>query len=715
MARYTTSGIKSTIGTLNTELEKIAAAQEDFISRTGEAPNQMTDHLDLNGNKILNLPAPSDPNDAVRLQDLNIVAEAIPTTYRDIRDFGAIPNDPTFDSITALNLALASANTLETVLIEGGVYYFSNVIYAQRVLLAGSGTVCPISTYDNTLPLITIQADRSHISDITFDMLNTASYPLRIESAYNIIKDLKVKNMGATPDTSTSAAAVHLTGAGAHRNTVEGITVERCINVSAANPSIPRCITLDGGASYNSIRDIHGYNIAAGIVHGTGRGNVLDGFVFDNSLGTDAEQRNGIYSLEGCSYFTCMNGVINNSAQPIVDKGYGNLYKDILEIDSDADGVSNSSDCTFDGITKIFTKDNDPDNPSATYDPLTDSYYNTPNGGFIRTRGDNVQQNGTHYIVNNLTIKNCKIIVPNHYTSMFTFDTGTVNNLLVENNIFITENVDSVLFRNIILHASGENPRYIGNTFLVRNEQTPYTTLQSWTIRLPSNATEGKWLRNSLECTAVNGILRLVGGLSNTGIEIDDTNQLRADFGTAYIQDGFKGRFLRGFIPPNSGAWTAGDVISNSNVNVSPLPAFDFQKYAFFICSKSGDYSDPNNTPEFSLIEDVSLAAVYPQVVTPSITNPAVDGVTKNPNNGGFVPSVFAGTTGQSHASSDWEIASDQQFLNPVFTSYANPNDKYGVVYSGLPAASNLYVRLRFTSTSGIVSPWSARRQFFTS
>jgi lysophospholipase L1-like esterase len=78
MARYTTSGTKTTIGALNTELEKIAVAQEDFVSRVGETPNQMEGNLDMNSNRILNLPEPVDPTDAVRLQDItenNEVAE----------------------------------------------------------------------------------------------------------------------------------------------------------------------------------------------------------------------------------------------------------------------------------------------------------------------------------------------------------------------------------------------------------------------------------------------------------------------------------------------------------------------------------------------------------------------------------------------------------------------------------------------------------------
>ena len=689
MARYITTGTKSSFGAINTELEKIATAQEDFVSRVGETPNQMEADFDMNGNKLLNVPPPVDPTDVVRLKDISPLPSynEAKSNYIDIRDFGAVPNDSSFDSSLALGLALTAANSVETVLIEGGVYYFDNVIINERCLLGGSATICPLSTYNNTLPLFTLGGDLSQIKDLTFDMLGTASYPLKVTSSKCIIKDLVVKNISATPDTSTSAAAVHLTGASASNNTVEGITVIDCINVNASNPSIPRCITIDGGASFNSILDISGYNIAAGLVHGTGLYNTLNGFTFDNNKPTDSEQRNGIYSLSGCQYFVSMNGVINHCAQPIVDQGLGNIYKDIIEINSGSDGVSGSTDATWDNITKVFTD-------------------NSPNGGFIRTRAENV-------VVNNLTIKNCRVVVPNHYTSIFTFAVGTLNNLRVEGNVFITENVDTVNFRNIVLHTAGENPQYIGNTFVLKNPETPYTTLQSWAIQFPSNATTGKWIRNSLESEATNGVIRATGILNKTGIAVDDQNQLRADFGTPYLQSGYTGRLLRGFIPPNSGAWNRGDTISNSAIDSTPLTGYDYQKYAFFICTESGDFSDNNNIPEFSLIGDSSTAPTFAQVVRPVITSPT-EGQVINGTSTTIVASGFGGTGGQVHASTNWQVATDSSFSTLVFSSFNDTVNLLSINATGLPSPDTLYVRCLMTSTAGILSPHSATITFTT-
>ena len=72
MARYTTSGQKTSLEALNAELEKIAVSQEDLLSRVGDTPNQIECNLDMNNNRILNLPTPVNPSDIVRLQDLTL-------------------------------------------------------------------------------------------------------------------------------------------------------------------------------------------------------------------------------------------------------------------------------------------------------------------------------------------------------------------------------------------------------------------------------------------------------------------------------------------------------------------------------------------------------------------------------------------------------------------------------------------------------------------
>lgn len=55
---------------LNDNFAKIVAALENTISRDGSSPNYLSDNLDLNSKRILNLPLPVSPNEPLRLADV---------------------------------------------------------------------------------------------------------------------------------------------------------------------------------------------------------------------------------------------------------------------------------------------------------------------------------------------------------------------------------------------------------------------------------------------------------------------------------------------------------------------------------------------------------------------------------------------------------------------------------------------------------------------
>jgi len=73
MGKFTRSPITSgyrSYQKFNENLAAIEDAIQDTLSRTGSTPNQMEATLDMNSNKIINLAAPGDVNDAARLQDV---------------------------------------------------------------------------------------------------------------------------------------------------------------------------------------------------------------------------------------------------------------------------------------------------------------------------------------------------------------------------------------------------------------------------------------------------------------------------------------------------------------------------------------------------------------------------------------------------------------------------------------------------------------------
>jgi len=99
MARYVKSGTVNTVQEINSELEKIATAQDEFLTRDGEAPNEMKNTLDMNSNRVINLKAPVSGTDAARLVDV--------TGEYDITV--GIDESPVFDNIaemTSTNLTV---------------------------------------------------------------------------------------------------------------------------------------------------------------------------------------------------------------------------------------------------------------------------------------------------------------------------------------------------------------------------------------------------------------------------------------------------------------------------------------------------------------------------------------------------------------------------------------------------------------------------------
>ena len=72
MSNYTRNTLTGDLAPINAELEKVQQSIADKLDRVpsvGQA-NQLNNTLDANSNRIINLPAPSSPNDAARLVDV---------------------------------------------------------------------------------------------------------------------------------------------------------------------------------------------------------------------------------------------------------------------------------------------------------------------------------------------------------------------------------------------------------------------------------------------------------------------------------------------------------------------------------------------------------------------------------------------------------------------------------------------------------------------
>lgn len=68
------------VTTLNGIITQIETAFDNTLSRDGTSPNQMTATLDMNSNRIINLPAPQSGTDAARLADIEAVYGNVSTS-----------------------------------------------------------------------------------------------------------------------------------------------------------------------------------------------------------------------------------------------------------------------------------------------------------------------------------------------------------------------------------------------------------------------------------------------------------------------------------------------------------------------------------------------------------------------------------------------------------------------------------------------------------
>ncbi len=615
--------------------------------------------------------------------------------YIDIRDYGAIPDEPTFDNGPSILAAIEAAGNEKTVLIYGG-FYCSNFTIDSECKISGGGTIYPTNTASDSLPLIEVSASDCNISNLKFNSLNLGVYPLLVLGDSNKISNITAENLTATETTAPSASGIVLRG---NYNSVTNLTVRNYLNGTAPNGSVPRSLVFEGNPDIgtgigNTASGVYGFSVNAGVICGFSLNCSLQNFIFDNSDDEAEDIFNGIYNLN-CDGFICKDGVIISAAQPIVEKAMDSVYSNITITDSGLSGIASPCErVTFDNIT-------------FSAPALDRAGYN-----FLRTRAENEGK-----AVEGVTIKNCTIDIPLDYSSIFAFNEGAVNNLLVENNTFTTRLVsDEVKGNSFILHSSGENPRYINNNFVFVNDATPFSAQRAFNISLPKDKTRGEWVNNRLNTTAQSAFIRVVGAESPEAFITQDNNFTAANFGTPYLQNGRPARQLSGVAPPNAGVWKYGDRIQNTDVDLNPNVGFEFKKYQFFVCTRSGDYDEEleTNRPEFRLSVDLSLAEIYSQIKAPTIINP-IEGEQISSPTAAITSSPFNSTPGVVHDSTDWEASTVSDFSVLFFSSYNNQSNLTSISITDIPLSENIYIRAKYRGNNNEDSGFGRARKVLSS
>lgn len=135
------------VAAINNNNTAIETALENTLSRNGTSPNAMGASLDMNANRILNLPVAISATEPVRLSEVSALITSNITTGSDsliyAASYGLKVNDSTFDNSFALALIKAAIGTGgKKVVFPAGRIYFSStwdISSLQNVIFEGTG------------------------------------------------------------------------------------------------------------------------------------------------------------------------------------------------------------------------------------------------------------------------------------------------------------------------------------------------------------------------------------------------------------------------------------------------------------------------------------------------------------------------------------------------------------------------------------------------
>lgn len=103
----------SAINTINNNFDLVAEKLDTLLSRDGDTPNQMEASLDMNSNRITNLPEPVSVHEPARLQDIrDIVSDGVAanTLDGDVIQIGTLPADRLESGAVVAHLGYTPAN-----------------------------------------------------------------------------------------------------------------------------------------------------------------------------------------------------------------------------------------------------------------------------------------------------------------------------------------------------------------------------------------------------------------------------------------------------------------------------------------------------------------------------------------------------------------------------------------------------------------------------
>lgn len=268
----------SAVASINSNSTAIETALENTLSRDGTSPNQMGSNLDMNSNRIINLPAPINNDEPLRLGDyLNSVSGVSLVGYARTADlitvnisgqYGVI-GDGVVDYTSTIQTALTSLGSS-----GGGILYFPKGIYLvsktlqvpSNVYVMGSGWQTIFRPPHSTITQTTIAGINFNAVFAAADANNIrfSDFYIDLRTNTTVCNGIQMNDHGTLGTVSDVIIQnVKITGNDAHQYLVYGVkttnmTVQFCdIEGVPTAPSTQdiNCIEFTGGTNVTAFNN----------------------------------------------------------------------------------------------------------------------------------------------------------------------------------------------------------------------------------------------------------------------------------------------------------------------------------------------------------------------------------------------------------------------------------------------------------------------------
>ncbi len=357
---------------------------------------------------------------------------------------GAKGDGQSDDSAAFAAAIAAAASNDQLKLRNGAVYYLKSPVFVDKALVikgkatlkVDDGFVQPKSAPRKSSVLeIKAEAAGSRLDGFTVDFSGTGRSGVDIWAPDVAVSGLAFINYFKEPksdgkrfDSSESGLRIMAPGARVKR--------VHCENMRTATAdAVPRCVTVQGGASDVELRDLSGKQINGGVVLGKSHNVRILGYRFDGL------SDNGIYILGNARDVVAEDGWLRDTEEPIVFKG-ANTRVSRLEVENQSRGFG------IEQAKGVILED-----VRVTYDK---GFSASP--AFLRTR--KVNKSSSDILLKNI---DADLLLGD---SVLSVAYGVVDGLRLENCTFRLKRVPGGKGpRYLVRHKAGSPPQYVNTRF----------------------------------------------------------------------------------------------------------------------------------------------------------------------------------------------------------------------------------------------------------